>query len=36
MSRKANQSKFAEIIGVDRSYVTKLKKQDRLVIDVDM
>lgn len=35
MSRKANQSKFAEIIGVDRSYVTKLKKQDRLVIDDD-
>lgn len=35
MSRKANQSKFAEIIGVDRSYVTKLKKQDRLVIDGD-
>lgn len=35
MSRKANQSKFAEIIGVDRSYVTKLKKQDRLVVDDD-
>lgn len=33
MSRLVNQSKFAEIIGVDRSYVTKLKKQDRLVVD---
>ena len=35
MSRLVNQSKFAEIIGVDRSYVTKLKKQDRLMVDDD-
>ena len=35
MNRFVNQSKFAEIIGVDRSYVTKLKKHDRLVIDDD-
>lgn len=35
MNRFVNQSKFAEIIGVDRSYVTKLKKQDRLVVDDD-
>lgn len=35
MSRIVNQSKFAQIIGVDRSYVTRLKKHDRLVLDDD-
>lgn len=35
MGRIVNQSKFAKIIGVDRSYVTRLKKHDRLVLDDD-
>lgn len=35
MGRIVNQSKFAQIIGVDRSYVTRLKKHDRLVLDDD-
>lgn len=30
-----SQSEFARIIGVDRSYVTKLKKSGRLVLDAD-
>lgn len=33
MNRFVNQSKFAEIIGVNRSYVTKLKRENRLVLD---
>lgn len=35
MSKSVNQAQFAKIIDVDRAYVTRLKKQGRLVLDGD-
>lgn len=35
MSKSVNQAQFAKIIGVNRAYVTRLKKQGRLVLDGD-
>ena len=33
MSQSVKQAEFARLIGVDRSYVTKLKRENRLVLD---